>query len=82
MARKPYTGVSPFVTTTRGLVMCEPHQADYWVPVIKGKPVTVGGRALRYSTKREAEASLYTALKRREGPTRSYKLGKRMEPRT
>ena len=72
---KPYTGISPFAQTGRGLVLCADHQADYWVPVIKGHPVKVAGKALRYASKAEAQASLYTALKRRAGPTRRYRLG-------
>jgi hypothetical protein len=76
----PFTGVTPFVQTGRGLVACEPHQADYWVPVLKGKPLIVNGRALRYKRKQEAMDSLGTALLRRKPLARNYKLGARMAP--
>jgi len=35
---KRFTGITPFVKTSRGLVECLPHHADYWVPVIDGSP--------------------------------------------
>ena len=81
---RAFTGVTPFAQTSRGLVICEPHQADWWVPVIKGKPVKQGQGKLssRYKTKREAEEALRTALLRRAPMPGSYKLGKRMEKKS
>jgi len=78
---KTFTGVSPVVSTTRGLVTSEPHQADWWVPVLNGKPVKQGKLAARYRTKREAEEALRIA-KARRAPMPGYKLGRRMEPKS
>ena len=80
---KAFTGVSPMVCTNRGLVACEPHHADWWVPVIKGVPVKQSQSKLasRYRTKREAEEALRIAVARR-APMPGYKLGRRMEPKS
>jgi len=77
---RPFTGVSPMAATLRGLVMCEPHQADWWVPVLNGKPVKQPGTNLasRYRTKREAAEALLIAQARRAPMPRAYRLGKRM----
>ena len=79
MSRR-FTGVSPMAATSRGLVACEPHQADWWVPVIDGKPVKEGKLAARYATKAKAEECLRLTIARRK-PMTGYKLGRRMEPR-
>ena len=77
---KRFTGITPFVKTSRGLVECLPHHADYWVPVIDGSPIIVAGKALRYSKKKDALASLACAVLRRKKPD-GYTLGARMAPR-
>jgi len=77
---RAFTGVTPVVSTTRGLVACEPHQADWFVPVLNGKPVKSGKLAARYRTKREAEECLRLTIARRK-PMPGYKLGKRMGDR-
>jgi len=75
---KSFTGVTPFAQTTRGLVACEPHQADWWVPVINGKPVKDGKLSARYATKAKAEECWRRTIARRK-PMPGYKLGRRME---
>lgn len=77
---RAFTGVTPFAATTRGLVACEPHHADWWVPVINGKPVRNGKLAARYKTKAQAEEVLRLTIARR-APMTGYKLGRRMPQR-